>query len=273
MNCHQEERAAMIETDHEPSFDPAVRLARQLLYRFSALTLLDPKADSWEQLDALCENTLISEAAVFIRDLPNATPKELGLGERPPTALDPSLVLARLPASRNQLNEEYESTFGLLVSNACPPYETEYIDSKYAFQRSNALADINGFYHAFGLTTSTERHERPDHIVQMLEFMAVLIGLERHATAGNAEVNRQRQELCRDAQSRFLREHLAWWAPAFARLLSHENPGGFYDAAGRFLSAIIPVERALLGVETPKHRAEPSQLERPEECEGCQLVN
>jgi TorA maturation chaperone TorD len=248
-------------------------MARQSLHRFAALTLLDPKFGSWEQLETLRKNALVSEAATLTRNLPAAKPKELGLGECPLSALDPLQVLARLPESYHEFNEVYENTFGLLVSNACPPYETEYINSKYAFQRSNALADVSGYYRAFGLTASATHPERPDHIVQELEFMAFLIGLERQAAAGDESVRHQRLEVCRDALSRFLREHLAWWAPAFAKLLSHENRGGFYDAAGVFLAALIPVERALLGVEAPKHQAEPSQFERPEECEGCQLVN
>ncbi len=263
----------MTETNIETTCDPAALMARQTLYRFAALTLLDPKANSWEQLDELREDALYSEAADIIRNLPGTKPKKLGLGERLLSELDPSRVLARLPGSRQEFNEKYESTFGLLVSNACPPYETEYINSKYAFQRSNTLADVSGFYRAFGLTTSTTHPERPDHIVQELEFMAFLIGLERQAVDGDEKVRQARLDVCRDAQTRFLREHLSWWAPAFAKLLSHEDPGGFYDQAGVFLAALIPVERALLRVESTGLHAEPSPLERPEACDGCELVS
>ncbi len=201
----------MTDTDDDTDFDPAVLMARQSLYRFTAITLLDPKAGSWEQLDASRQNALLSEAATLIRDLPAANLDKLGLGERPLSTLDPAHVLARLPDTCLKLNEEFENTFGLLVSNACPPYETEYINSKYAFQRSNSLADVSGYYRAFGLTVSATYAERPDHIAKELEFMAFLVGLERQAASGDASVRQQRLEVCRDAQARFLREHVAWW--------------------------------------------------------------
>lgn len=263
----------MTETNCETTCDAVALMARQSLYRFAALSLLDPKAGSWEQLKARCEDALLCEAAGIVCDLPAAKPKNLGLGERPLSELDPSRVLARLPDSCQEFNQQYENTFGLLVSNACPPYETEYIDSKYAFQRSNSLADISGFYNAFGLTTSTAHPERPDHIVQELEFMAFLLGFERQAADCDVKVRQLRLDVCRDAQTQFLREHLSWWAPALAKLLSRENAGGFYDAAGVFLAALIPAERALLGVEPTEQHAEPSPLERPETCEGCELAN
>jgi TorA maturation chaperone TorD len=263
----------MTKFDDETTFDPAVLMARQSLYRFAALTLLDSKAGAWEQLEAQRKDALLSEAAAIVGNMPKAKSEKLELGERPLSELDPSQVLARLPGSTQEFNKEYEDTFGLLVSNACPPYETEYIDSKSTFQRSHSLADISGFYSAFGLTTSSVHPERPDHIVQELEFMAFLLGQERLAAERDSTDRIEQLDVCRDAQARFLREHLSWWAPVFARLLSHENQGSFYDAAGVFLAALIPAERALLGVVPAAQHAEPSPLEQPEECEGCELVS
>jgi TorA maturation chaperone TorD len=257
----------------EIDFDPALNMARQSLYRFVALSLLDPKAGSWERLDALRDDVLLSDAAGLIRNLPAAKPEKLGNCERPLSKLDPARILAQLTVSGDKFNNEYERTFGLLVSNACPPYETEYIDSKFTFQRSNTLADVSGFYRAFGLNTSDQHPDRPDHIVLELEYMAFLLGLERQADAGDSAVRRQRLDICRDAQIGFLREHLSWWAPAFAKLLAHENGDGYYAAVGVFLAALIPAERALLGVEVPAQPAAPSPMERPEACEGCQLTS
>jgi TorA maturation chaperone TorD len=255
------------------AFDAAANMARQTLYRFAALSLLDPKAGSWERLDALREDQLLIEAAALIRDQPEAIPKQLGPGERPHGDLDPRRVLDRLPRSAAALNAEYEKVFGLLVSAACPPYETEYINGKFTFQRSNTLADVNGFYLAFGLTTTDEHWERADHIVQELEFMAFLLSQERRAANGGSALRQQNLEVCREAQARFLGEHLAWWAPAFAKLLSRENQDGFYGAVGVFLAALVPAERALAGVEAAGRFATPSSLERPEECDGCQLAS
>jgi TorA maturation chaperone TorD len=254
-------------------FDRAVNIARQALYRFASLALTDPKAGSWERLSVLRDDPVPLEAAALVRGLRQARSAKFGAGEHPLRDLDPRRVIERLPRSRRELNAQYETTFGLLVSSACPPYETEYINSKFAFQRSNALADISGYYHAFGLDIADAHPERPDHIVLELEFMAILLGLERQAADGNAELLEQRLLTCREAQARFVEEHLAWWAPAFAKLLVQQNRGGFYEAVGVFLAALMPAERSLLKIEVNSRPPSPSLQEPPEACEGCQLTS
>ncbi len=148
--------------------------------------------------------------------------------------------------SPSRLNEAYERTFGLLVSGTCPPYETEYVNSKFTFQRSQQLADVSGFYTAFGLEPSSQHPERQDHIVLELEFMAFLLGLERRAAESDELESGERVAVCRDALERFLEQHLAWWVPTFSKLLSMEDPEGYYGALARFLAAFVPAERALL---------------------------
>ncbi|MEX0704367.1 MAG: molecular chaperone TorD family protein [Planctomycetales bacterium] len=259
--------------DSAVELEPVVNMARQALYRFAALSLLDPRAEARERLAQIREHPLLDEAAAVLRDLREAVPPTRSPLERPLADLDPLRVLERLPDSDGEHSAHYERTFGLLVSNACPPYEMEYIPEKLTFQRSNMLADINGYYRAFGLAISEQNPDRPDHVVLELEFMAFLIGREREA--GEADDPSRREEwaaICRAAQARFLREHLAWWTPAFARLLDHEDPGGFYAAAGEFLAALIPAERGVLGVETVARPTAPSSAERPEACEGCELA-
>jgi TorA maturation chaperone TorD len=224
-------------------------------------------------LDALRGDSVLNEAARLIATSPSGGTFKLSRGELPPAErLDPAAVLKRLPHSPHALNAAYERTFGLVVSAACPPYETEYIDGKFTYQRSNALADISGYYQAFGLAVSQEHRERPDHVVLELEFMAALSGLERRAGEMGGTAGSERREVCRAAQVRFFREHLAWWLPAFAMLLGREDVEGFYGAVGDFLAAFVPAERWVLNVAAPSRFAPPSRVEPPEMCEGCHLA-
>jgi TorA maturation chaperone TorD len=157
------------------------------------------------------------------------------------------------------------------VSSNCPPYETEYIDSKFTFQRSQGLADIAGFYRAFGLEPTAVHPERQDHLVLELEFTALLLGLEQAAAESDHPDRIARRAVCADAYRKFLDDHLIWWVPTFAHLLSKQDPGGFYDAASTFLAALMTAERSLAGLPVSSGRVTPSTVERPEECEGCVL--
>jgi TorA maturation chaperone TorD len=252
--------------------DKPLCLARQTLNRFAAITFLDPRAGAWERLRGLAGSTLLTDAAKLVRSEVRAANIELARGELAPERFDPANVLTRLPATAHDLNDEYEAAFGLLVSGSCPPYETEYVNSKLVFQRSNGLADIAGFYRAFGLAPSAELPERHDHIVLELEFIAYVAGLEAAAAEKRSAMWRERAEICRSAQQRFLAEHLAWWTPVFSHGLAHHSQGGFYEAAAEFLAALIPAERALLGVPAPSaFDVKPTSIDRPEECEGCAL--
>jgi len=253
-------------------FDKALTSARQIVLRFAAICFLDPRAGTWQRLRDSNDSTLLRDAAELVREHRTSLNIELAKGELSVAQLDPARVLTRLPAAANDLNDEYEAAFGLLVSGSCPPYETEYVNSKLVFQRSNGLADVAGFYRAFGLEPSDQLPERHDHIVLELEFMAYLAALEVTAQSKRTALWRERAGVCRSAQQRFLAEHLAWWTPAFAHLLARQCPGGFYEAAAKFLAALIPAERAILGVAAPSvGPVEPSSIDRPEECEGCTL--
>lgn len=254
-------------------FDSTLNIARQSLYRFAALALADPRIGNWTKLANANFQALLGEAANVVRDEPDAVADPLARGEAPLEKLDPLPVFGQLPRTAPALNATYERVFGLLVSGACPPHGTEYVQQKLTFQRSHALADIAGFYAAFGLKISANHPERHDHIALELEFMACLLGLEHRAIVKGGPAQQERIDVCRAAQSEFFATHIAWWVPTFARLLSLEDTDGFYDIVGRFLAALIPAERALLGVEAPRQGAAPSKVEPPEACDGCALAS
>lgn len=247
--------------------DPALLLARRACYRLVALALADPHTGTFCELGDPATRELVTQAAELLRGENSAVARPLARGERPLSDLDPAKMFARLPQTPAALNELYEATFGLLGGSKCPPYETEYVPSKFTFQRSNMLADIAGFYRAFGLQTSSSQPDRPDHIVLECEFLAQLIQLQWQAQSSH-----DKTELCQQALHQFLQEHASWWFPAFARLLARQDPGGFYEAVSHFLAALVAAERALAGIAPPNQSVEPSPIENPDECSGCELT-
>jgi len=244
--------------------DQALSLARQALLRYASFALSDPLSGSWRPLSDPASQDLASQAAALVRDEPRARAEPLAPAERTLAELDPALLFARLPDTRGELIARHQAVFGLLASGPCPPHETDYLAEKATFQRSHALADVSGFYRAFGLRPSRSHPERHDHIALELEFSAFLLGLERDADT------EERAAVVRDARKRFLEEHLAWWAPAFGKLLDHEAPESYYAAAGRFLAALVAAERALEGVCGPSAPATPVRPPFPEQ-EGCPI--
>jgi TorA maturation chaperone TorD len=252
--------------------EPALLLARRACYRFAALALADPRTGSFSDLANQQTQSLVIQAAEIIREEDTAVARPLGLGELPLAQLDPATVLARLPPAAAKLNGLYEANFGLLGGSKCPPYETEYVPSKFAFQRSNMLADVAGFYHAFGLQTSTSRPDRPDHVALECEFLAQLLDLQWQARQSASPEAPSREDICQQAMQRFLKEHVVWWFPAFACLLARQDPGGFYEAVANFLAAFVAAERALAGIEPAHQAVEPSPIETLDECSGCELA-
>jgi TorA maturation chaperone TorD len=214
---------------------------------------------------------LARDAADLLRAEAVTTPQPRGLGELPPEQLDLAPLLAELDAPADELRAEHERVFGLVLSRECPPYETEYHPSSETFFRTQQLADIAGFYRAFGLETSLTEPDRPDSLALELEFMAFLLLKKRLALASMAANPNAIEDAnsCDDAQRLFFRDHLAWWVPSFAMGLRRKAGQGFYAAAGQVLAALLPVERARFGVEVPRMPLQAALIERPEEQAGC----
>jgi TorA maturation chaperone TorD len=249
----------------------AIDLARECLYRFLAAALADPRAASSSLLLDANNQRLAQEATALLRE--EAGPIPLGFGELPAKHLCIKDLLENTHQPVSALQAEYDRVFGLVLPRECPPYETEYQASAEPFFRSQELADIAGFYRAFGLETSLAMPERPDHVSLELEFMAFLIMKKRLAVmaSGAGLEGAEHVAICEEAQRNFLRDHLAWWVPSFARGLERKAGGGLYAAAARVLAALIPAERARFMLPAPKLPVQPAPIERPEEQSGCAI--
>ena len=106
------------------------------------------------------------------------------------------------------------------------PYESEHCKG-HEFSKAHIMADIMGFYRAFGVLPDCERC---DHVATQLEFMHLLTIKEAHAARAGEE---DHARLCRDARRGFFTEHVANWSEPLAAELrgaaGSRRTSGFYQ--------------------------------------------
>lgn len=119
-------------------------------------------------------------------------------------------------------------------------YEGNY---HHPFNTYEEMADIAGFYRAFGFDFAGER---PDHICLELEFMRILCLKEAMALSAN---DREKVELTVNAEKEFLLSHLGRWSEA---LLKITEGIPFYNTLSRFLNEWIGLEDNLYNLSIDK---------------------
>lgn len=137
-----------------------------------------------------------------------------------------------------KLQAAFVRLFGHSVRGSCPPYELEYGRGEI-IQQTAELADLAGFYSAFGLNLTKAAFERADHVAVECEFLSVLCAKEAW---GRQNDNQDLSETCADAQRLFLRDHLAKWLPAFAHRVEAAGSESFYGRAAALASAFLREE-------------------------------
>ena len=143
--------------------------------------------------------------------------------------------------NRETIQNENVSIFGHTLSKETAPYALEHLKSTDVFFRTQKLADLNGFYQAFGM--EVECVERADHIATQTEFLSYLILKELVAIKKNLE---EEIEICQKAFIDFHQEHFFDWAKMFSENLIEKVEGEFYPAAGKFLWGLICKEKSNL---------------------------
>ncbi len=120
-------------------------------------------------------------------------------------------------------------------------HETEYGRMR-AMSKGNDLADVAGFYQAFGLAHG--EGEMPDHVAVELEFYSVLLVKQAHLhEAGDAEG----VSIVEAARRDFLAEHLAPLAFALAARPALTGDA-LYGPAALFCSRLVAAECESLGI-------------------------
>ena len=142
--------------------------------------------------------------------------------------------LGREGVTADILNSEYTHLFH---RGACPPYETSY-NPERSFSKTNDLADIAGFYRAFGIK---HKDEAPDHIVSELEFMGLLCLKEALAVANSMQ---EEAEICSEARRKFLSEHLGDWVCKYSMRMRNEARLGVYPAIADLVCSFVTLDAA-----------------------------
>lgn len=180
-------------------------LARSFIYRYLAKAYEDPTPANWQWL------TLSTTLATL-----HASAGLVGEGvSQAAERLDQSLQSSGF----EPVLSAYLAAFGHAARGSCPLNEIEYGDIKAdpLFQ-PHRLADLAAFYRAFGLEVAPDAGERHDHLGLELEFLCVLAAKDAYAL--EYQFDAADHALCREAQRKFLREHLGRWTPAFTRRLA-----------------------------------------------------
>lgn len=173
------------------------------------------------------------------------------------------------PLPLKDLQAAFRRGFGA-AGSLC--YETEY-GLPHEFRQAHELADIRGFYRAFGFDMGGVVRERPDHLAVELEFLHVLALKEAYALLhGVAE----QVEVCVAAQAKFLGDHLGTWVDLFAQSLALNTTDAPYLPLARFTAAFVQSEAARLGVVlTARNRKEVKHtpFDNDFSCAACPIVD
>jgi DMSO reductase family type II enzyme chaperone len=138
-----------------------------------------------------------------------------------------------LAALQCQHNALYSS------GSVCPQQESDFV-ACHAFQKTDVMADVAGFYRAFGLRVSQAQRELPDVLGSELEFLHVVAHKEARAIA---EGHREATDICRSAYRKFLAEHLAVWVGAYRARMESSPAGRFYVALARLTECFVTAQR------------------------------
>ncbi len=196
-------------------------LTRAQLYRLLARAFLYPEEETLRAITA--------DAAAVAERL------EALNGASPLPSLGRAFASAAAACTADELERTYNTLF--VGRSRCHLDESDYDPNPFA--RAHRMADAAGFYQAFGMQPAAQAGQRPDFIGTELEFMYLLILKQLYAEEQDWE---EQAAVCREAQAKFFREHLAWWIPKLCDKLESTSSCPYYRDLASFLRAFIQAE-------------------------------
>ncbi|MXV61902.1 dehydrogenase [Natronorubrum sp. JWXQ-INN-674] len=212
-------------TPELPPGDAATALHRARLYSLLALGLERPDGNGGLEMDDT--TALVNAAAALDRTVEDAA-----------TAVDDHLT------DTAERKKRWASLFGVEEGHTVSPYELTYLPGPL-LTTVRQLADIRGFYHAFGIDVGEKMPYRGDHVCYQLEFLA-------HLCLRDARLRRAGDDegvtIVVDARRTFLEAHLGRWFWRFAGEISAHDDG-FFAAVADLLAALVEDEIAILDLD------------------------
>ncbi len=140
-------------------------------------------------------------------------------------------------ASDSQLATEYLRLF--LGSAPCSLHETAYGDGRRIAGRPVELADISGFYLAFGFELTEVQPDLPDQLAVELEFYSLML-LKQAYTLFSRRL--PAYQIVKQGTVSFLNQHLGRWVGTFTRKLQESQAPLAYQTLASLLLNSIEVE-------------------------------
>jgi DMSO reductase family type II enzyme chaperone len=154
-----------------------------------------------------------------------------------------ALRLAWGTAADTALSTEYLRLFS--ANGVVSLHESAYGDGRRIAGRPVELADIAGFYLAFGVSASDSAPDLPDHASAELEFMSLLLLKESHSVTQGWP---GKTCIVQDAAKDFLESHLGRWIDALVREVDRAGASPPYRTLARLARAAVAVECRRLDV-------------------------
>ncbi|MCC6766266.1 MAG: molecular chaperone TorD family protein [Deltaproteobacteria bacterium] len=152
-------------------------------------------------------------------------------------------ALTSLEVATDDLASEHVRLFGPAGRAALT--ETSWGDAGRLLGKATALADLGGFYRAFGVQPDAASPRPEDHLALELEFVSVLALKEAWARSGGET---EALAVTRDATAKFLADHLGTWIDAWCTALAEQGAPDFYVALGEAVRCAVRAECERLAV-------------------------
>lgn len=193
--------------------------ARSILYSFVSAMFSSPDL---QKFDLLCNTEFIKQVMASCEFI------------EPRLAMRAKKIFKQMDTG---IKPEFMEVFGHTLSNDNSLYEMEHLKNKDVFAMTQNLADISGFYKAFGL--QVDPGERADHLAVEAEFLGFIL-LKEALAVQNGET--ENAETCREAAYAFWNDHFSYWIPFLISSILQKVNYAFYFQATQFLDCFVASE-------------------------------